>query len=232
MQRKILFTLLTFLAFHQVNASIEQAINEKESLIVRFSRNSHNRISVDQGSVRKLLGDPSLFSVSIDETIGQAFVNVLQDIVEIPASLTVVTHSGQVQDILVFSDSKPSEHLILKEEAADLENLSFPSLELHTHTIEFLNEIFSGRTPLGYGKRELVVGDKLALPSPLEATPIRVFEGPFEKIAVYKIKNIGRKPIVLKASSIKKKGDHWVFIDVNELDFTEQALCIISSPKE
>jgi len=217
---------------HHAFAAIEQQIDEKAPLTVRFSRHSHNRISVANGSIRKLFGDPSLFSISIDETIGQAFVNVLQDIAELPASLTVVTNSGQVQDILVTSDERPSEHLILKEEFADIEEMPSLPMEFHTHTIEFLNDILTGKVPLGYGKRELQKGDELALPAPLEATPIRVFEGPYEKIAVYRITNKGRKPIVLKAGSMKKPEDHWVFMDVNELDFTEQAICIISSPKE
>ena len=74
--------------------------------------------------------------------------------------------------------------------------------------------------------------DKLSLPSPLEAIPIRAFEGPFEKVVVYQIGNKGRKPIVIKPESIKKQNDNWVFLDANEIDFTQQALCIISSPKE
>ena len=61
---------------------LEQKIDEKTPLTVTFSRQSHNRISVENGSIRKLFGDQSIFTVSIDETIGQAFVNLLQDITE------------------------------------------------------------------------------------------------------------------------------------------------------
>jgi hypothetical protein len=232
MPLKTIFAAIACLAACLAHAFIEQKIDEKASLSVKFSRHSHNRISVEHGSVRKLFGDQSLFSVSIDETIGQAFVNILQDIVEHPASLTVVTDSGSVQDLLVLSDARPSEHLILKEAIEDVEDLPFPTTDFHSMTVEFLNDIFAGKTPLGYGKVELTVQDKLALPSPLEALPIRAFEGPFEKIVVYRISNMGRKPIVVKANSIKKQGDNWVFLDANELDFTEAALCIISSPKD
>jgi hypothetical protein len=232
MQLRIVFAALASLAIHQSYATVEQKIDEKAPLTVTFSRQSHNRISVENGFVRKLFGDQSLFTVSIDETIGQAFVNLLQDITEVPASLTIVTTSGQVQDILVFSDARPSEHLILREESEDMEDLPISTTEFQTHTIEFLNDILIGRTPLGYGKRDLREEDKLALPSPLEAIPIRAFEGPFEKVVVYQIGNKGRKPIVIKPESIKKQNDNWVFLDANEIDFTQQALCIISSPKE
>jgi hypothetical protein len=232
MRSKMIFTALVFFAMQHGQAATEQKIDEKTPLTVKFSRQSHNRVSVENGSVRKVFGDLSLFSVSIDETIGQAFINVLQDIAEAPASLTIVTSSGQVQDILIFADSRPSEHLILKEENENEDDLPSFNTEYHTHTIEFLNEILLGHTPLGYGKRELKVEDRLGLPVPLQVTPIRAFEGPFEKIVVYQITNRGRKPIVIKANAIKKPDDHWVFLDANELDFTEKALCIISSPKE
>ena len=232
MQLRIVFAALASLAIHQSYATVEQKIDEKTPLTVTFSRQSHNRISIENGSVRKLFGDQSIFTVSIDETIGQAFVNLLQDITEAPASLTIVTTSGQVQDILVLSDARPSEHLILKEESEDMEDLPISTTDFQTHTIEFLNDILIGRTPLGYGKRDLMEEDKLSLPSPLEAIPIRAFEGPFEKVVVYQIGNKGRKPIVIKPESIKKQNDNWVFLDANEIDFTQQALCIISSPKE
>jgi hypothetical protein len=231
MRPKSILALLPFVTIHPAYGFVEQKIDEKVPLEVSFSRQFHNRISVADGSVRKLVGDPGLFSVTIDETIGQAFVNVLQDISETPACLTVVTSSGRVQDILVLSAEKHSEHLTLKDEEIE-EEVASPLMEFHTHTIEFLNEILAGRVPLGYGKREVQTGDGLELPAPLEAVPVRVLEGPFEKIAVYRITNRGRKPIALKTASLKKPGDHWVFVDVNELDFTEEALCIVSSSKE
>lgn len=227
---RIFVTVL--LCTHLVHANVEQIMDEKAPVHVTFSRQSHNRISVEQGSIRKLFGDQSLFSVTIDDVIGQAFVTLLQDISETPASLTVVTSSGVVQDLLVLSESKPSEHLILKEKDEEGDRSVFFSTDFHTHTIDFLNDLLSGKTPLGYGKRSLQVGDQLEMPPPLKVTPLRVFEGPYEKIIVYQIGNSGRKPIVINADLIKKPSDNWVFLDAHELDFTENALCVISSPKD
>lgn len=225
--------VLTFLLCTPLaHSAVEKMMDEKASLHVTFSRQSHNRISVEHGSIRKLFGDQSLFSVTIDDVIGQAFVTLLQDISETPASLTVVTSSGFVQDLLVLSEAKPSEHLILKEMDEEGESLSFFSTDFHAHTIDFLNDLLAGKTPLGYGKRSLQVGDQLEMPPPLQVTPLRVFEGPYETIVVYQIGNSGRKPIVINADLIKKPGDNWVFLDSHELDFTENALCIISSPKD
>ncbi len=232
MLKKIALMSLSLFSMHVGHAVVELVADDKAPLQVTFSRQSHNRISVANGSIRRLFGDQSLFSVTIDDLIGQAFVTVLQDIRDTPASLTVVTQTGLVQDILVVSDTKPSEHLIIKEGQPEVEEFPQFSTDFHALTVDFLNGLLSGRTPLGYGKREFRVGDKLELPNPLRATPMGVFEGPYETIVLYQISNTGRKPIVIDPLSIKKTGDNWVFLDAHELDFTESAICIISSPKD
>lgn len=223
---------LIFFSCHAVYAAIECPIDEKKPFPTSFSRQFHNRISVENGSVRKIFGDQSLFSVTIDDGIGQAFVSLVQEVAEQPAVLTVVTSSGLVQDLLVTSDGKVGEHLILKEAPEEADEQPFLSHDLHALTVAFLNEILSGKLPMGYGRRELQVGDKLELPKPLQASALSVFEGPYETIVLHKISNTGRKAVALSAETIKKPGDNWVFLDAQELDFTETALCIISKPKE
>ena len=208
-------------------ALVESKIDEKKPISIPFSKSSHNRISVCSGYVEKIFGDDTYFNISIDRMTGNAFVNVLRDIEE-PITLTVVTNTGLIQDLLITSADKPSEHLILKDEEEDpIET----TMSFHENTIEFLNQILEGHLPLGYGLRASLDKDTLQLPHPLMATTIRAFESPFEEVIVYSIKNTGKDPIVINAKSLKKDNASWVFFTAHELKSKEQTVCIISFQK-
>ena len=94
-----------------------------------------------------------------------------------------------------------------------------------------MNKILEGKSPLGYGQRALTDKDNLQLPRPLIASPIKAFEGPFEEVLVFNIKNTGKNPIIINSESLKKDNASWVFLNAHELKAKEQALCIISIPK-
>ncbi|MBI3211288.1 MAG: type-F conjugative transfer system secretin TraK [Simkania negevensis] len=225
--------LLIFLFFiPSLHAFIEKRIDEKVPLLATFSSTSHNRISVAHGSVEKVFGDETLFSIRVDPTTGQAFVSLLQPLEKAPSTLTVVTSNGYVQDLLVTSGPIPSEQILLKEPQEESEEFSFSSSDYHTNTVNLLNEVLSGNIPLGYGKRELDTQDQLVLPPPLEATPIKALEDPFETMIVYRLRNKGQKPILIKADSFKNPSNQWVFLSAHELRFREEAVCIISLPKK
>lgn len=209
---------------------IEEPINEKKPLPVTFSTQSHNRISIAGASIEKIFGDEVYFNITIDRTTGNAFVTVTRPIPE-PTTLTVVTSSGIIQDLSVTSEQKASEHLILKEIDEDSDPLSSLSSNYHQLTVDFLNRILEGKIPLGYGERPLENDDALKLPHPLKAKAVTAFEGPFEHIIVYKIKNMGKEPIVVNAASLKTRQASWVFLNSHEFKTKEELLCILSIPK-
>lgn len=227
---KSLISVLSFLSCNSLHALIEQAINEKKPIEITLSTTSHNRISVEQGSVEKVFGDERFFSINLDRTTGNAFVSLLKPISDKPIVLTVVTSSGFIQDLSVFAEERPSEHLILRHDAEKEDPIDFTT-NFHTHTVEFLNSILEGKIPLGYGQRGLRIDDTLSLPHPLIASPLKAFEGPFEETVIYAIKNRGKHSIVLDAESIKKDAS-WVFLNAHELQAKEQAICIVSFPKK
>jgi len=229
MSWKLAYFLLPTLLCTTTYALVEQKIDEKKPLSIVFSKSSHNRISIECGSVEKIFGDETYFNINIDRTTGNAFVNVLREISE-PTTLTIVTSAGLIQDLAVISADKPSEHLILKEEDAEKDVIETTS-NFHGHTVEFLNQILEGKTPMGYGQRALIDQDNLELPQPLVVSVIRAFEGPFEEVIVYSVKNGGKDPIIINSDSLKKKKASWVFLNAHELKSREQALCIISFPK-
>ena len=77
--KKILM-IVPLLAWMSLEATVEKKIDEKNPIEVTFSRSSHNRIRVDGSSVERIMGDSTLFSVTLDSSTGQAFINVLKEI--------------------------------------------------------------------------------------------------------------------------------------------------------
>ncbi|MCB1080588.1 MAG: hypothetical protein KDK69_02090, partial [Chlamydiia bacterium] len=94
-----------------------------------------------------------------------------------------------------------------------------------------LNDILEGRAPLGYTQRFVQESDKLSLAPPLEATPLKVFENPFETVVIYEIINQGRRPVILRAQEMKPSLNSWVFLSAQELHLREVTLCIVATSK-
>jgi hypothetical protein len=227
--KKLSLTLPLF-AISSLQAFVEREIDEKRPIPVVFSTTSHNRISVDGASVEKIIADSGVFSVILERNTGNAFVNVLKAGIDKPLTLTLVTSSGLIQDFLVTSSEGASEQVVLKEKR-DVDEEFIQGRSLHAPTIDLLNHILEGKTPLGYGQRAVDDKDFLALPKPLAATPVKAFEGTFETIMVYKLMNEGEKPIVLTSDSFKKENDSWVFLNAHELGQGQHALCVIANSK-
>ncbi len=225
------FLLLPVLAFGSMEAVIERRIDEKIPIPVTFSRTSHNRICIEGGAVEKIIGDGSIFSVTLDAGTGNAFINMLQDVPK-PITLTVVTSSGFVQDLSVSSLDCPSEQVILKEMDEWDGNVIDVEMFQGAATVEMLNKILEGKIPFGYGQKPVADEKALDLPMPLKAETMKAFEGPLDTLLVYKIKNDSKQAVVITADSLKKENHSWVFLNVQELGPKQEALCIIAYPKD
>lgn len=242
---RLLIPLLSGL-FFPLTAFKEAPIQEKIPLSVTFSTTSHNRISVQDGSVEKILGPEAFFEIHIDRTTGNAFVTLHRSLPH-PITLTVVTSTGLIQDLVISSSEGPSQHVILQEPSEPDELISI-STDVHSPTIDLLNSILEGKVPLGYGQKEiqttssssspeslaekLLEKELLHLPSPLVSSPLKAFESPFEEIWVYKIQNQGKDPILLHSQVLKRPPLSWVFLAAHELKSQQQTICILSYPKE
>lgn len=218
--------VLSLLAGVSLEAFVERRINEKVPLPIVFSRGSHNRICVEGGAVEKVIGDGAIFSVTLDASTGNAFINVLQDVLK-PITLTVVTSSGFIQDLLVSSQDGPSEQVVLKE-VDEIEVETFQGSAM----IEMLNQILEGKVPFGYGQRAVGEEEVLELPKPLRADTLRAFEGALDTLFVYRVKNESKQAVVIVADSLKKENHSWVFLNVQNLRPNQEALCIIAYPKD
>jgi hypothetical protein len=223
------FLLVPLLLAISLEAVVEKRINEKNPIPIVFSRSSHNRICVEGGAVEKIIGDGAIFSVTLDASTGNAFINVLQDVLK-PITLTVVTSSGFIQDLLVSSQDCPSEQVVLKE-IDEWDGVDIDTYQEAT-TVEMLNKILEGKIPFGYGQRAVGDEETLGLPKPLKAETLKVFEGPLDTLFVYRIKNDSKQAVVVMADSLKKENRSWVFLNVQELDSNQEALCVIAYPKD
>lgn len=227
-------SVLLILAVTPLQALIERRIDEKNPIEVVFSRTSHNRICIENSSVERVFGDGDIFSISLDKTTGNGFINVLQNIDSNPVTLTVVSSGGLIQDLIVTSREGPSEQVILREEDdLDLDDSIPANSEMYrVATVDLLNKILEGQAPLGYGKRDIQAGDEMELPLPLKSSPLKAFEGVFETIVAYTIKNEGEQPVVISSETLKNSKNCWVFLNGQELKKGEQVICIVSYPKK
>jgi len=214
-----------------LQALVEKTIDEKRPIEIAFSTTSHNRISVEGGSIEKVFGDENHFQVNIDRTTGNAFIQVVREIGEKPITLTVVTNGGLIQDLAVSSKEIPSEHLILKEEE-EPETLIEINTSLQSHTVDLLNAILQGKVPLGYGDQAASEGQTLNLPQPLKGVVVKTLEGPFDVVRVYKIRNTGKNPVIVTPDALKTQEMSWLFLNAHELRGHEEALCLIAFPKK
>ena len=229
MMYKRRWLLLTLIACSPLHCREEHTIDETTPLPITFSKDSHNRISVEDSLIEKIFGDASYFNIMIDRATGQAFINLKRAIEDKPLTLTVITSGGYVQDLLIMTKEKPSEHLMLRETQEEKEETS---VNFHAFTVDVLNALLEGKSPLGYGKRPLTDQDTFDLPVPLQAVPLRAFDGALETIVAYRIINKGHRSTIIKASALKKDEHTWVFVNANELGFREQALCLVAKPRE
>ena len=217
-------------AFQQTNA-IEATFQENAPLQVVFSKDFYNRVAWKDDRIVSVTGDERLFNVEINPKIGQAFISVLKPLKDKPAMLTIVSGRGFVQDIEIKSEGKPSTFLSIQVPQKDEELFAASYTHFHSQTIEFLNHILEGRVPFGYTQRYVQDSDGLTPPAPLEATPLKVFENPFETVVIYEIINQGRRPIILRSQDLKPSLNSWVFLSAQELHLREVALCIVATSK-
>lgn len=219
---------------------VEESVDEKRPISISFSNTSHNRIGVEQGSVKKIFADETHFNISLDKATGQAFVSITRPFSD-PLTLTVVTDTGKTQDLFITSMSKESEYLLLKEPQEIDPILPLETLRLHLPTIEFLNDILSGKDAIHYVIRAPRPEEELPSYHPLQVRLTKALENPFEEIAVYTITNKSRKKLELNPDYFKQgpvsQGQvsqgrvSWVFLNTYEIAPQSDALCIVSKPK-
>ena len=120
-------------------AVIDIPIEEKTQKPLTLTTSQINRFGVSDGSISTIIASPSIFTVKIDEKLGQAFVTLKKPI-EFPEGLTAITDSGYVQDFLVTSEQGEPTIVYLSEPLPPVE-----TVQNSLATIETLSDLFEGK---------------------------------------------------------------------------------------
>ena len=234
--KKFLFAFSTIGLLIQsasLSATTKVEIDPEKAVEIVLSYEDINRFSVEDGVIVDTVSDANQLKAKLHPKTGSAFVSILnKEALEKPVSLSLTTGCGEIQTFVVSTREGAGELVVLKP-SLEKERAENPlSTDYHSNTIEFLNRALAGKSPEGYGEREIHTIDLLGVPDPLTSKAIKAFEGPFDTLFLFEISNPSRRPVSLSTSSLKREGDLWVFLSKTSLLPGEALPCIIATQKE
>ncbi len=206
---------------------IEVTIEEKTQKPLSLTSSQINRIAVTDGSVSTIIGNPTLFTIQIDENLGQALITLKKPI-ETPEGLTVISDSGAAQDFLVTSQEGEPTVVYL---TSPLETSEIPQRSLAT--IDTLFAIFEEKAPEGFNKREFYPDETLEVgPFLSSIESVSVYEGALENLYVVFVKNNNRSSLYFDKKHFETKQVNWVFCPTAELKKNQETCIVISRRKD
>lgn len=208
-------------------AVIEIEIEEKTQKPLKLTTAQINRITATDSSITTIIGNPYLFSIKIDENLGQAFITLKQPI-EDPEGMTVITDSGASQDFLVTSqEGEPT--IVYLTPPLELVEAYQSSLA----TIETLSDIFEGKVPQGFGKRDFYLNETIEVGPFLNSVQsISVYEGALENLYVVHIKNLNKTPLSFDKKHFETQSVNWVFSPIKELNRNQETFVVVSKRRD
>ena len=230
--RVLLLSVFTWLGITGLHALTKETL-DSETIEIQISYEDVNRISVEDGAIVDLIFDKSKLKATLHPSTGSAFVCVTKGKnLEKPASLSITTGSGEIQTFVISTREGAGEVVILKPMPETFDQEVSLSTDYHSHTIDLLGKVLSGKHPEGYGVRDVSEMDLLSAPDPLKAKALKAFEGPFDTLFLFEIFNRSRRPVSIDKNALKREGDLWVFLPKETLIPGETIFCIISTQKE
>ena len=228
---KIPFLFLLCFPIFLSAAAGEISLDEKKNVSLDLAEGYHNRLSVVAGRVAQVIANPHFFEITINDKLGLVFVNAKKPFEEAQA-LSVVTAAGKVQDFLFKTEKIEPVTIFIKEAEETIDEL----VAQHSlATAETLCEIFAGKIPENYSKREPFEGELLPVSKKIlyDIKDIAVFEGALENLYVFRMQNDDRKPLHIDLeNNIKNKGINWVCAPKEKLYRHETTTLIVSQAKE
>lgn len=230
MLKKILF-FLCFL-FSSGYALIVQDIDTTKPIKAVFSKTNGNRIAVNGGHVKKILGPPNICSICLEKESGQAFIKLLKPI-DKPVIFTVITGSGQVQDIEVTFDDIIMEVIILQEEPLDkrMDGEEREGEDSNDEAVKVVKSMLSNHIPIGYVSRDIEKKSRECYVTDVIFIPQYVIENHENRIFNYLVSNNSQRKVVLSEKLLKNSRDLWIYLEKNCLDRQEKIQAIICERK-
>lgn len=231
------FSILLFFCFflpQEGESIVFQEIDTAKPLKVYFSKVHGNRIAVNNGTIKKIIGPPNICSVRIEQDSAQAFINLLKQQKE-SIVLSVITGNGYVQDLEVIFEDKMSEVVILNETSSKDEKESqneIFALDIHDNAANIVKELLKKQVPSGFVKKE-IKNDliKESYDPNLRFQTKFLLDGSTERIYIYQIINTGEEQIFIKEKFLKKPNDIWVYLEKEDLKPKEKSFVFICEKK-
>lgn len=221
-----------FLSFFTLSeAAIYVDFNSHALIKCELSSTHHNRITLSEGRIKKVIFPEANVSIRLEDESGQVFVQTLFEIVE-PITLSIITEGGEIQDFELEFFPKSSEIVILNMKSAyvndcDAENvvceekLSFDSM------IENLQAILKGQTPKGYFSIE-GNGNQYVLKKYFLLSEKIKYVSAMHTITVWEVKNTSCWCQNISESDLNFEGITWVYLGKNQLKKLEKTFAITS----
>lgn len=221
------FLCISLIFSFKLSAQVfEIPLEERTQKPLILSETQTNRLFVEDGMITKIVGNLDVFTISLDDSLGQAFIT-LKVPLEKPEGLTVFSHLEEAQDFLVTSaDIEPSIVILIPPKEEDIP--SRPSLA----SIDTLIDIFAGKTPTGFIKRPFDKQETIEVGSLLSyIQSVTIFTGSLEDIFVIKLFNPQKKTLPLTNEPFSSDCN-WFFCPKQFLKKNEETLIVLSKKRK
>lgn len=111
---KCLLSLSLFWGTHTYAGSQVLTIDGNSRLEATISRDYLNRIAASNDRITQIFGDEATYAIQVDENKGQIFIKPSEANGLKPISLTIITESGQVQDLNLKPGDNGASTIVLK----------------------------------------------------------------------------------------------------------------------
>lgn len=226
MLKKVLIILISPLSILSATV-IDIPIEEKTQKPLQLTLSQINRIAATDGTITAIIGNPHFFSIRIDEALGQAFVTLKKPI-ETPEGMTVLTDSGEAQDFLVTSQEGEPTIVYLTSHPEPIE-----TLQHSLATVETVFDLFEGRVPQSFRKRDFYPNETLELGPLLSSVQsISIYEGALETLYLVSIRSLNRAPLFVNRKHLETEDVNWILCPIQELQKNQEALILVSKRKD
>ena len=205
--------------FNSLSGTVFYEIDTTKLLKCTFSIEHQNRIAVENGRIEKAVYTDDAVLVRLEEESGQAFVFALKPSHK-EVVISIITDKGDVQDLEVSFENKPSEVVILKEEKKN------KKCHFNQEIIEIINAILKGQTPDQYCCTE--EGDTIIPYCGVTLNSIASFESCKDTIKLCRLTNISKNILRIFESDLCMPRTKWIYVIRNYLKPHEETIALIS----
>jgi hypothetical protein len=233
MNRNLFLTIFGCLYSLNISAATFYKINTTSPLYCHLSSKFQNRIMIEDGRIKKVVATESeRLSIQIEEITGQAFIYA-RDPSAKEISISVVSDTGVVQDILICFIERSPEVIVLEDpETKECLPSLFPTEQVveKSFVLTRVEEILEGKIPIDYTFCK-VKPSKWIPKKGIEMQLKSRLDGPIDDIYIYEATNTLKQEQTLLECELDCEGCSWVYLERNTLNPKQKILGIVTVKK-